>query len=329
MIAPLYFNPTLRGCHSCMGFMGDDSAITPQAAMQQAIQESSGLKLNPRDFQNNTWLSKAEDQIAAGQFDIGWYSPSCAGQAAPNLNLFSTASGLALGTTSAAVGVLGPSGAALIPAAAVPVIGWVVAGVGAIVGLISAIFTHHAAAVKRDLSFGCSALPAVNNAFSVIAKAVQDGQIQPADAASALDQIYSEFQSAGGAAINDSPWCNSNCEMGVVLQGMVIYWKAQYTAMAATQAVVAASTSPTLTASDPSATGAEPVAESPISPENGFAVDPSTGQTVFVTSPGTSVPSAGIAAPGSWFTEQTIFASVPNWAVLVGGYVGLKALRVI
>jgi hypothetical protein len=177
--------------------------------------------------------------------------------------------------------------------------------------LISSIFTHHAAAVKRDLSFGCSALPAVNNAFSVIAKAVQSGQAHPADAAAALDQIDSEFQSAGGAAINDSPWCNSNCEMGVVLKGMVLYWKSQYTAMAAT-----AATTPAL---DPSTTD-----PGPVSPETGMAVDPVTGSTVFVTPPGSPAPAAG-----SWLTQQTIISSLPNWAVLAGGFVGLKAMKLI
>jgi hypothetical protein len=76
----------------------------------------------------------------------------------------------------------------------------------------------------------------VNNAFSVISQAVQSGQIKPADAASALDHIESEFHSAGGAAINYSPWCNSNCEMEVILKAMIIYWKAQYQAIAAQQA---------------------------------------------------------------------------------------------
>jgi hypothetical protein len=202
--------------------------------MQQAIQQSSGLNLNPKQFQDSTWLSAAASFVASGKMPVTPpYGPDCSGQGAPNVNIFQTASGLALGTTSAAVGMLGPSGAALIPAAAVPVIGWAIAGVSALIGIISAIFQHHAMAVKRDLQFGCSALPAVNNAFAVIAQAVQNGQTTPADAAASLDQIYSEYQAAGGAAINTSPWCNSNCELGVILKAMVLYWKAQYAAMPA------------------------------------------------------------------------------------------------
>lgn len=227
----------LRGCDCIpprfsLGALGDASGtLTAEQALQQAIAESSDLKLNPRDFRNSGWLSKAAEQVAAGRFDVAWYSPSCTGQEAPTLNAFQTDAGLALGTTSAGVGILGMTH--VIAAAAIPVIGVVIAGVGVLIGLIGQIFAHHAAAVKRDLTFGCSALPAVNNAFSVIEQAVQNGQTTPDAAAAALDEIYSRFESAGGAAINDSPWCNSNCEMGVILKGMILYWKSQYAAMAA------------------------------------------------------------------------------------------------
>jgi hypothetical protein len=245
-------HPNFRG----LGFLGDGTTpLSPTEALQQAISAYGGAHLNPRDWQNQAFLTATESAIPVGEINVTAYSPSCAGQAAPNLNLFQTASGLALGTTSAAVGVLGPSGAGLIASAAVPVIGWVVAGVGAIISLIGAIFAHHAAAVKRDLAFGCGTIPAVNNAFAVIAQGVQSGQIKPADASTALWEIYSKFMSLGGAsgssagpggipgggtAINDSPYCNSNCEISVLIYAMCLYWSAQYQAMAAQQAAVAA-----------------------------------------------------------------------------------------
>jgi hypothetical protein len=256
-------HPNFRG----LGFLGDLSigpTLTPDAAMQQAIQQSSGENLNPKQFNNSAWLSAAASFIQSGALPVTPpYGPDCSGQGAPNLNIFQTASGLALGTTAATVGVLASPSVSLIPAAAVPVVGWVVAGVGAIIGLISAIFQHHAAAVKRDLAFGCSALPAVNNAFSVIARGVQSGQIKPADAAAALDHINSEYQAAGGAAINYSPWCNSNCELGVILKGMVIYWKAQYAAIAAQQEAAATSQGSTGNSSQGGSTVPEVVAGSP------------------------------------------------------------------
>lgn len=218
--------------------------LTPQAAMQQAISESSGLHLNPKDFQNQSYLQTAEAEVAAGQLNVQTYTGSSCAGGAPSMNMLQTAEGLSLTATSATTGILAATH--VIPALAVPVVGWIVAGVGAIIGLISAIFQHHAAAVKRDMAFACAVIPAVNNAFSLIAKGVQAGQILPGDAANSLDQIYTEFQSAGGnGAINFHPYCNSNCEAGVILKAMVLYWKSQYAAMAAQQAASAASAAQT------------------------------------------------------------------------------------
>lgn len=215
---------------SGLGLLGA-ATLTPDAAMQQAIQmgSSSGLKLNPNAFQNNSWLSKAESQIAAGAFDISWYSGSCGAQSAPNMNLLTTASGIGLSAGGAADAVMVATHA--ISAATGAIVGAATMGVGVLISVIAMIFQHHAAAVKRDLSFGCGALPAVNNAFAVINQAVHSGQTTPAAAAQSLDQIYTEYQSAGGAAINNHPWCNSNCEMGVILKAMVLYWQSQYAAM--------------------------------------------------------------------------------------------------
>lgn len=218
-------HPNLRG----LGAAAD--TLTPADAMQQAISSFQGKNLNPKDFQNSAWLSTAESQVAAGQFNVSWYSPACAGNTAPPLNLFSTASGLALSTAGVGTGIAAATGA--IAATTATALGAATMGAGLIVAVIAMIFQHHAAAVKRDLAFGCSALPAVNNAFSLIYSAVQNGQTTPDAAASSLDQIFSNFMSAGGAAINYSPFCNSNCEMAVIVKAMVLYWQAQYKAMAA------------------------------------------------------------------------------------------------
>lgn len=243
--------PGLRG----LGFLGDASLpLSPTDAINEAIKAYSGSHLNPAQTQNQAWLAAAESAVANASIDVtGGFGPDCTGQTAQPLNLFQTVSGLALGTTSATVGVLGGTG--IIAAAAVPVVGWIVAGVGALIGLIGAIFKHHAAAVARDLQFGCSAIPAVNNAMAVIIKGVQTGNILPADAANSLQEIYSQFMAAGGAsgsasgpggipsggkAINDSPFCNSNCELSLVVYAMVLYWTAQFQAQAAQAAAVAA-----------------------------------------------------------------------------------------
>jgi hypothetical protein len=243
--------PGLRG----LGFLGDASLpLSPTDAINEAIKAYSGSHLNPAQTQNQAWLAAAESAVANANIDVtGGFGPDCAGQTAQPLNLLQTASGIGLSAAGATTGVLAAT--SLIPAAAVPVVGWIIAGVGAIIGMIEAIFQHHAQAVKRDLAFGCSAIPAVNNAMAVIIKGVQDGNIRPADAANSLETVYSQFMAAGGAsgsasgpggipsggkAINDSPFCNSNCELSLVVYAMVLYWTAQFQAQAAQAAAVAA-----------------------------------------------------------------------------------------
>lgn len=252
-------HPNFRG----LGFLGDSStSLSPMDALNKALQAYSRFNVNPAPSGNSGWLATLEPFVASGQMPatppIG---PDCTGIQAQSVNLFQTASGLALGTTSAGIGIL--AGTHIIAAAIVPVIGWVVAGVGAIISLIGTIFAHHAAAVRRDLNFGCSVIPAVNNAFSVIFKAVQSGQMNPGDAASALPEIYSQYMSAGGAsgsasgpssipgggaAINDSPYCNSNCLLSICLYAMVLYWQEQFQTQAAQAAASAAEVAATSTA---------------------------------------------------------------------------------
>lgn len=236
--------PALAGCDcGCSGECGlgalGAATLTAEAAMQAAIQASGSLKLNPKDFQNSAWLSKAASQIRAGAFDISWYSGNC-GSTPANMSLFTTAAGISISAAGATEGILVTTH--VLAATTGAILGAATLGAGVLVSVISMIFAHHAAAVKRDLAFGCGALPAVNNAFSVINQAVQSKQTTPEAAAQALDAIYTQYQSAGGAAINDNPWCNSNCEMGVILKAMVLYWQAQYAAMAASSSASASAT---------------------------------------------------------------------------------------
>ena len=146
----------------------------------------------------------------------------------------------------------------------------------------------------------CSALPAVNNAFQVIAQAVKAGQSTPADAASALDTIYAQFMQAGGAsgpagipdsgtAINKHPWCNAGCEMSVVLKAMVLYWQAQYLAL--------------------------------ISPAAAGSAQPAAGS--MPSTPGTVVPlnSTPGAALTSGSAAQSVPGSGPSFELLAAGLV--------
>jgi hypothetical protein len=280
--------PGFRG----LGFLGDASTpLSPTDALNAAIKAYSNFHVNPNILApTSAWFTAAEAAISSAAIDVtGGLGPNCAGQTAQPMNLLATASGMALSTATATTGVLASSSVALIPAAAVPIVGWIVAGIGAIIGLIEAIFRHHAQAVARDLQFGCSAIPAVNNAMAVIIKGVQDGNILPSDAANSLQEIYSQYMSAGGAsggqngptsipsggtAINDSPYCNSNCELGIIVLGMVYYWQGQFQAAAATAAEQAAATS--ATSSQGGSTVPEVVGGVPV-PANIFSQIPAWG----------------------------------------------------
>ena len=258
-------HPNLRG----LGAASSPSTLSASDALQQAIALYGGKNLNPRDIQNPVWISAVEAVIEAAKLND---DPSCATSTVPPLNLFSTASGLALTTATTTTGLLSATGA--IAASTGALLGAATMGVGLIVSVIGMIFQHHAQAVKRDLNFQCAAVPAVNNAFAVIASAVQNGSATPADAAQALPEIYSNYMSAGGASgsisgpgsipgggtpINDSPYCNSNCEISIQLLAMVFYWQSQYQALAAQQAAAAAAAASSTTASQ-AATGSSAAA---------------------------------------------------------------------
>lgn len=235
-------------CDNGLAGLGDmGSGLTPEAAVQAAMAAYSGKNLNTKSSINSSWLATAASAVRSATIPVSPpFGPNCSGVSAQNLNLFQTASGLALGTTSAGIGIASAAGA--ITGAAVGIATAAIGGVGVIFALIDMIFAHHAAAVKRDLSFGCGALPAVNNAFQVLAQGVNAKTITPAQASQAVWQIYSNFMQAGGAsggsagpgnipssgtAINDHPYCNSNCELSLVVYAMCLYWGAQYSAMAA------------------------------------------------------------------------------------------------
>jgi len=247
---------TLKGCGcDCGGKcgtlrgLGANPTLTAAAALQQAIQMYSGQNLNPAQFQNPGWLSQAQSAIESANIGTsGGFGPDCSGVQAQPLQLFKTASGLSLSAAAGTEGILSTTGIIAATSTAGIALGAATLGAGLLISVIGMIFAHHAAAVQRDLNFGCSVWPAVDNAFAVIAQAVASGQTTPAAAAQALPEIYSQVMQAGGAngsisgpsgipgggqPINNSPWCNSNCELSVILLGMVLYWQAQYAAMQA------------------------------------------------------------------------------------------------
>lgn len=204
--------------------------ISAHDAITQAI--ATETKLNPRDFKTGWYLAtnpQWQQETINAEIVYGWNpNVTCGGPTPPGLTL-QEASSAALGGTGAAVGILSHAG--LISAGATSALGIATAGAGIVVGIILAIFQHHAAAVARDNRAECQLIPACNNSFQAIIQGVQNGTIKPSDAAAAMDVIPQQFLTIAGAAKNNSPYCNALCEYLIRVRAIVIYWKSQFQSM--------------------------------------------------------------------------------------------------
>lgn len=142
-----------------------------------------------------------------------------------NVRLAQTASGLALtGTTIGLTAAGAVTAAALAP--------WTL-GISAIIGLFPIIFGHHAAAVKKEQTVLCAAVPAANNYMQIIDQAVGQGAATPQQAQAALDSLVSDFSKQvasiiHGSAPTDSGQCNAACVMLSQLRAVVAYKKSVY-----------------------------------------------------------------------------------------------------
>jgi len=293
-------HPNLRGLHVMRGLGALGDAMTPDDALSQA---ESGE--NSPDFGDASWKSYAISDIQNGNIYLA--PGGCSGQPAPSVNLFSTASGLALGTTSATTGILGATG--LIGAGTGALLGAATMGVGLIISVIGMIFAHHAAAVKQEQQLYCAAIQAANNALAVIAQAVANGQASPADAAASLDSLYQQASSYVAPAVQHNP-CNANCELMVVLKAIVLYQESQYQAAAA-QAAAVANEQATAEAENAGANTPASSLTSPTLPVSASSGTTSTGaSTAAVTSP------AVISTVQPWYDEIPIWA----WALAAAGF---------
>lgn len=266
------------------------AVIDPMDAMHQAASGETGSDFSPSGW---VFAPGSANMIVSGQVSATAFSPNCAGMPAPNLNLFQTATGLALGTTAAGVGILGVTH--VIAAAAIPVIGAVIAGVGAAIMVIDQIFAHHSAAVRQEQQLGCAAIAAGNNAIAIIDQAVRSGQLKPSDAAAAMDTVVSKIAAMMAPSIKHGP-CNADCEVLVQFKAIGIYRKSLYQSLTASQTSSATSALPATGGGGTAVpTGFNPGGGGTIVPMNtstggGAQVDLATGAVV-QPSPPTNTPS--------------------------------------
>ena len=200
---------------------------------------------------------------------------------AQNLQLAGKVGGLAL--TAAATPWAG-AGTALITG---PVTFGISIAIAGIVGIFSTIFSHHAAAVKKEQNVLCTAVPAANNYLDVIDQAVASGAASAQKALQALDSLASDFRSAVSGIYKS---CNAACVMQMCLDAALATQRAKYSALAAQQA--AAPTSVPVTTITPSV--------APGAAAAGPTAAPVVASGSTLTIPPAAAPSSTTSLPSWW-----------------------------
>lgn len=157
---------------------------------------------------------------------------ACAGASLLKPTVANTAGGIALSFVPAAF-------------AAGPVVGAIVLAGAAIAKVFGFIFGHHAAAIRKEQSILCAAVPAANQSLQIIDQALSSGQVTPQQAMDAIDSLVSGFRSAvapiiHGADPTVSGECNAACVMLSELRAVALVKKSQYQDLADSQAKAAA-----------------------------------------------------------------------------------------
>lgn len=140
---------------------------------------------------------------------------------------------LSIGGSSLLKMALGPQALITGPAAPFVIAAGVVASVlGDIFGIFGG---HHAQAVAKEQNDLCQMVPAANQGLQLVDQAVQQGQLDAAGAAQALDNLYSFFQQGVAQIIKDnSSQCNAACVYARALRGIIAQRKLNLQALAAT-----------------------------------------------------------------------------------------------
>jgi hypothetical protein len=309
--------------------MGDNSTgVTAQDALNQS---ESGL--SSPDFQNDSWTSIALQDVINAQ--IQFSDPLCGptSSGASPLKIVSVAGGMAIQDTNIAANTASAAGSIVGAdvASAIPIVGAVFSTV---VGIFNIFAQHHAAAVQEENALACALVPAANNFFSALQQAVNDGTVDPSDAANALQQLPAEFKSQASPSYQNNP-CNAMCEYSTVVEAICIYWAAQYQQLAASNAAnaqdYAAQQSETAltpvsalvaaSALTPVSAPAQVIATASSLPSPSVPASESTGTTSYgsptaeVTTYSPYVAPAAVPASGSIMIGST---PIPTWALLLG-----------
>jgi hypothetical protein len=207
-------------------------ALTPEQATEQIFPQAKVGKGPGHDQTTRGYILSSAQAAAvnSGMFTTAYMpgeAPCGQGVSMVKPALLSTTSGLALKFTPQAF-------------AAGPIVGGIVLAIAGISKLFSVIFSHHAAAMAKEQSTLCAAVPAANQSLELIDQAVAGGQATPQDGITALDAVVSGFRQAVAGIIKGSDptssgECNAACENLSELRAYVLLKQSQYKDLAAAQ----------------------------------------------------------------------------------------------
>lgn len=295
------------GCGGHDEGLGWLAAISPQDAAEQIFHKANVHGAGAtQSIWDNMAASAQAGQITSAVYNTGTCGIPSTGMS--NVQLAQMAGGLALTGTQIGLTATGlVSAAALAP--------WTM-GISALIGLFPVIFGHHAAAVKKENSVLCAAVPAANNYLNIIDQAVQSGQVTPQHGIDALNSLYNDFSSAVSSIVSgtdsNSGACNAACVIKETLKTIVVYKSSVYQDLAASSQSAPASVASPVTPARPNVVSASPVSASTPSAAAGAPV---SSYASFYSN------AAPVAAPSS---------SLPGWlpiaAVAVGGFLLLRGI---
>ncbi len=178
-------------------------SIFPRAKITKAAGHNQGIFDGLASAAGAGYLNAALPALCAGGRPPGMVAPA----------LVNTASGMAMKFVGPAFG-------------AGPIVGSIVLAGALLSKVFGAILQHHAAAVKKEQSILCAAVPAANDALSTIDQVLAAGQSTPQQASDALDQVVSGFSQATsairkGADPASSGECNAACVWLSALRAVV------------------------------------------------------------------------------------------------------------
>lgn len=198
-------------------------ALSPEDATEQIFPQARVGSGPGHDATTRGYILSSAQAAASnsGAFTTAYQpgSSGCAGVSLAKPLLTGTVGGLALKFAPQAF-------------AAGPIVGGIVLAVAGISELFSVIFGHHAAAVAKERSILCAAVPAANQSLELIDQAVQNGQATPQDAIAALSAVVAGFRQAVGPIIKGadptSSQCNAACENLSELRAYVLVKQSMY-----------------------------------------------------------------------------------------------------